>query len=139
VSDKLMEYDVARMRATLIRRAADTKLGRFFEMAQARDGGIWITGARGVAYVPGPVRRLVPETPWKEFLAGEALAVENLQRPFEAARGGIITLAANAFAPSKRTIVHFDGARWTAQAITNEPLRQAWIGWDQTTWAYTIN
>src|SRR5262249_35694099 len=83
VLDKLMEYDAAKMRATVIRRAGDTKLGRFFEMVEARDGGIWVTGARGLGYIPGPVRRLTSATIWQEFLASETIPVENLQRPFE--------------------------------------------------------
>jgi ligand-binding sensor domain-containing protein len=138
VSDKLMEYDAAKMRPTVIRRASDTNLGRFFEMVEARDGGIWVTGARGLSYVAGPVRRLSPATVWREFLASESIPVENLQRPFEDERGGITALAMSSLAPGKRAIVHFDGARWKQQVFTNEVLRQAWMGWDQTVWGYTI-
>jgi hypothetical protein len=112
VSDKLMEYDAVKGRAIVIRRASDTKLGRFSEMAESRDGGIWLTGARGLGYIPGPVRRLTPATVWQEFLVSETMAVENLLRPFEDERGGITALASSSAAPGKRVIVHFDGSRW---------------------------
>ncbi|MCI0534461.1 MAG: hypothetical protein L0Z50_04470, partial [Verrucomicrobiales bacterium] len=137
VADKLMEYDAAQTRTIIIRRASDTKLGPFLEMMEARDGGIWVAAARGLGYISGPVRRLTPATIWQEFPVPETLPVEKFQRPFEDERGGITAVASSSLAAGKRVVVHFDGARWTHQPV-NEVLRQAWMGWDETTWGYTI-
>lgn len=139
VSDRLMEYDVSTMRPIVIRSVADTGLGKFFEMTEARDGSIWIAGARGLAHLPGPVRRVTLTTAWTEFLIPESTPIENLQRPFEDARGGITALAMSKSSPGKRVIVHFDGTNWTHHLITGETLRQAWAGWDESTWACSIN
>jgi len=48
--DRLLEFNsesADQPRTQLVRRASDSGLGRFSSMAPARDGGAWITGARG--------------------------------------------------------------------------------------------
>ena len=131
LSERLMEYDISTMRPTVIRRVIDTGLGKFYEMTEARDGSVWIAGARGLAHIPGPLRRLTAATPWTEFIIPESTPVENLQRPFEDERGGITALAASRTLPGKRSIVRFDGTNWTQHPISSEALRQTWAGWDQ--------
>ena len=44
-----------------LRRADQTALGAFTAMTPARDGGLWISGARGVAKIAGPLRQLKPD------------------------------------------------------------------------------
>ena len=48
----------------------DTGLGRFIEMAEVRDGGLWITGANGLAKVEGQLRQISNKSEWR---------IENLQ------------------------------------------------------------
>src|SRR5207237_3858492 len=66
-----------------LRWARDTKLGRFNDLAEARDGGAWISGTNGLAKLPGPVRRLTPASRWQEFPVDGIWPVQNLERPVE--------------------------------------------------------
>jgi signal transduction histidine kinase/ligand-binding sensor domain-containing protein len=139
LSDQMMEYDAVQRRATAVRHVSETGLGRFTEMMEAGDGGIWVTGTRGLAKIPGPVRHVKANTPWREHLPDEQLGVENLQRPFENRQGGITTLAFGSSAPKTRVILDFNGEQWSKRAVMDQLLRQSWQDWEGNVWAYTIN
>ncbi|HVR34266.1 MAG TPA: hypothetical protein VMS21_00275, partial [Methylomirabilota bacterium] len=64
LSDRLIEYSLMRNEVRLIRRAEATGLGRFLDMTEARNGGVWVSGAKGLAKLPGPARRLEPSSEW---------------------------------------------------------------------------
>src|SRR5262249_14875372 len=78
----LMQFSASRTgsgQMTLLHSAGDGGIGEFSGMTLGQDGGLWITGSRGVAKAPGPVRNLKAETVWEEFPVPEWLAAEKLQ------------------------------------------------------------
>ncbi|MBI4658700.1 MAG: hypothetical protein HY735_07595 [Verrucomicrobia bacterium] len=137
--DKLMEYDSARKEVGVLKEVAGTGLGKFLEMSEARDGGIWITGTRGLAKVSGPLRQLNAASAWDIQLLHEQLQVENLQRPFEDDQGVVTTVATDSVSSNKRVLLRGKNRTWQKHTIEGEILRQAWAGWDQTPWGFTIN
>ncbi len=139
LSDRLMEYDAALKKARVLKLAGDTKLQRFSEMREARDGSVWISGRKGLANLPGPVRRLTANSPWQEFPVESEWPAENLLHPFEDAQGGITAVASDPISSGRRYVARFDGRSWKTLPIEGEKLRQAWQAWDQTVWAYTFN
>ncbi|MEW6159453.1 MAG: ATP-binding protein [Verrucomicrobiota bacterium] len=139
VSDRLMDYDSSTRKTTVIRHVNQTQLGRFYEMTESHDNGLWITGARGLAKLPGPLRQINSDSRWQEFLIGPELGIENLQRPFEDTRGGVTAVAFDRARPGQRMIAHFDGGEWKIIRAGNETIRQAWRGWDDVYWAFTVN
>jgi signal transduction histidine kinase len=137
--DRLLQVSTeepGRVQTTVLRTASQTRLERFSGMILAHDGGLWITGHRGLAKVPGPVRNLKPGTEWREFLPPESLALHDLQSPHEDDAGGITTLA-EAGTNLQRVAVWFDGQHWAADAPGPERLRQTWRGPDHTRWGMT--
>ena len=59
--DRLMQFSSefpGPPRTEVLRVARRTQLGSFSGMVLARDGGLWIAGARGLAKAPGPMRNL---------------------------------------------------------------------------------
>jgi signal transduction histidine kinase len=137
LSSRLMEYDSLRRSTTMIKNAADTGLGKFLEMSEARDdSGLWITGTNGLGKIAGPLRSLKADSPWEEYLVRNA---GNLQRPFENDRGEITTVAKDSSAAIGPFILRFGGSSRFPHPVAGEPIRQAWPGWDETTWGYTIN
>ena len=48
---KLMEYDAGRKQAKILLPVRNTKLGRFRHFCLAKDGGLWITGEKGIAKI----------------------------------------------------------------------------------------
>jgi len=136
--DRLIEYHAGLNQTKLIRAARSSSLQKFVDMTLARDGGVWITGARGIAKLPGPVRRLSPQSEWREYLLDESLEISDLQRPFEDDQGGV-TMVADIAAANKKVLVHFDGESWEVRALPGETIRQGWRDPEQNFWVLTIN
>ncbi len=152
LGNSLVEYDCELRRSRLLRSADQTRLGRFNEMTEGRDGNsIWISGTRGLARIGKPARQITASTRWEEFLIPEALGIQKLQRPFEGTGGRITVLAEKTAAPTERVIVQFDGQNWKTRPvpsdllrrklgpISGELIRQAWEGWDNVIWGHTFN
>ena len=87
--DRLLKYEIGQERVQLMRRAAETRLEVFSGLVEARDGGAWILGRQGLAKLPGPIRRLVADTPWIERLLPEDWQLRLLGRPVEDEEGGV--------------------------------------------------
>jgi signal transduction histidine kinase len=134
--DRLLEFSAEgadKSHTLCLRSAAGTRMERFSDLAPARDGGLWITGAGGLAKVPGPLRNLKAETPWQEYLPPARLAIQNLQEPREDAQGGV-TMVGESGTNRQRLLVYFDGQAWTTEGAGAEKLRHAWRGQDETWW-----
>lgn len=125
--DRLLDFRALEGRSQVLRLATNTGLVRFSEVALAGDGGLWISGALGLAKVPGPLRQLTAETPWQEHLLPTGLGVQNLLRPFEDDAGGVTTVA-DSIASERRVMVHFDGRAWSSRPGPDGTLRYAWRG-----------
>ncbi|MBI3414004.1 MAG: hypothetical protein HY043_01585 [Verrucomicrobia bacterium] len=137
LSDRLLDFNATRNEITVLRTAQQTKLGRFFDMTESRDGGAWITGSKGLAYLKGPLRRLPGQVEWRDILTDESLRAQNLQRPVDDEQGGVTTVA-DPIGGGRKFVVHFDGQAWSAHSIPDENIRQAWHSSDGVFWAMTI-
>ncbi len=136
--DRLAEYRMRTAALSVLRPATETGLGRFLDMTAARDGGIWVTGANGLAKVPGRLRQIARETRWIEYPLVASLGVGNLLRPFEDDDGGV-TMVADSAVLNRRVMVHFDGTNWTTKSF-GESLRFAWRDTEPDRfWAVTVN
>lgn len=147
--DRLLEFNSAgagppRVRA--LHSVAQSRLGRFTGMTPARDGGLWVSGDRGVAKVPGPLRSLKGETPWIEYLVPESLGISGLQGPHDTPRPEtldqpqpILVAMAESVTNHQKVMALFDGQDWTVDRLPPGRPRQVWCGPDQTRWAMTID
>jgi signal transduction histidine kinase/ligand-binding sensor domain-containing protein len=123
--DRLVEHRTLARTTGVIRLAERAGLGAFQDLTRAVDGGLWLTGAKGLGKLPGPLRRLTAATPLAEHLLPGHLQVGNLQRPFEDEDGGL-TMVGDSLANNRRVLVHFDGRNWLTRSLPNENLRFAW-------------
>ena len=138
LSDRLVEFNATLNKVTLLRLAADTKLERFLDLALTQDGGLWITGAKGLAKQAGPLNRIDTASGWRDFPFEERLGILNLQRPFEDAAGQVTGVAETA-PTNKKVLAHFDGQHWQANPVNGENIRQAWRSLDSGFWVLTKN
>ena len=136
--DQLMEFNSVSNRTFVVRRASDTDLGRFVDMTEARDGGIWIAGWRGAARLPPVVRTDAFSAPWQEFTLPAQFQVQNLQRPICDDEGGV-TFVGESMARSERLLVYFDGQSWSLPAPGANKLHRGWRGLDGTFWAQSMD
>jgi signal transduction histidine kinase len=137
--DQLMEFNSENPEhPDVLRKATQTALERFSGMTLARDGGLWISGIRGFAKVPGPIRTLKADTEWKEYRVPESLRIKALGEPHEDEMG-FATALAESSANGQSLLVMFDGQHWTAQTVGNEKIHLGWHGPNGTCWAATTD
>ncbi len=151
--DRLVELNTENAdlpQTRVLRLASETALGNFLAMTPARNGGLWISGTRGLARIPGPLRNLKPDTAWAQFPLPASLGVENLQQlvqdgPAERealsdpAGFGRVTMLGESRINHNKVVVSFDGQDWQATKPLPQKLRHAWRGPDGTGWAMTID
>ena len=137
--DRLMEYNCQNPehpRTTLLRTATDMRLGRFSALATARDGGLWISTAQGLAKAPGPVRNLKPDSEWHEYLPPPDPQLTNFGECFEQIDGTVTTVAQ--LSTNRQSVaVHFDGKEWKIETPSPGPIRYSWQDADSLCWAMT--
>ena len=139
--DRLLEFNIEtpdHPRVEVLLTAAQTRLEKFSGLTPARDGGLWIAGARGVARVAGPIRNLKRDSEWHDFLPPASLPIANLQEPHEDEEG-VVTAVAESLPDRQKALAHFDGQHWSAEAVPLERARYAWRGADKTDWASSID
>ena len=137
LSDRLMEFrsDTGKGGDTeLLRLASDLAIGEFTGMCRARDGGLWVSGVRGIAKLPAPIRNINPQSEWAQFILPEMERTSGLRFPQEAENGKLSFVADSASGRSGLP-VYFDGQNWHADLSGSEQVRFAWQGPDGGLWA----
>jgi signal transduction histidine kinase len=134
LSDRLMQFDAATGRSTLVKAAAETGLGTFTEMVESFDGGLLISGANGAGRLAGPMRHITTASPWQEFALGPNSPVENLQRPSSLRDGSVMAIGFDRNNPALRYLLRSGEDDWTRETIAGEKIRAAWTGWGDTRW-----
>jgi signal transduction histidine kinase/sugar lactone lactonase YvrE len=133
--DRLMKFradNAAPSQTQTMLQCGQTRLEKFTDMVVARDGGLWITGKRGL----GKLSKL--DNTWTDYLPPELLQIQNLSAPREDDEGGI-TVVAESSVSGQTVVVHFDGAGWTVQPVDVDKIRCAWRSGDQTLWVLTAD
>ena len=136
VPDGLLECNLdqpSHPQTSVVRAASETGLQKFSGLTPARDGGLWIAGAKGLVKLLGPIRNLKPEMEWQEHLLGDALQIRNLREPVEDDNGGV-TMLAESLKDHKTVVAHFDGQQWSVESGLGEKITQAWRGADKSFW-----
>ena len=137
--DALMAFyakDPGQPRTELIRAASASSLGEFRSFALARDGGLWVSGSKGLAKVAGSARSLRPESPWQEFVPPSSMELVNFNEPCEYGDGSLTVLAESARTQQK-VIAYFERQRWTVETPPLENVRFGWRGPNHVFWAVT--
>ena len=129
----LIKVNPASARFQELRTAATTGLGAFTDITESRDGGAWVTGQRGVARLPGPVRMLASDSEWVEHLVDAAWGLRELGRPIEDDQGNLV-LVGEKESDGGRLILVFDGEGWQPPTPGPEGTRAAWRGQSDRLW-----
>jgi len=131
LSDRLVKFSASQRTTDLLRRADDTRLGRFNDLVEARDGGAWLAGSKGLARLPSPLRRISTDSPWTELMPNPEWQVQDLEHPIEDDDGGV-TVVANSLSSSNRVLLYYNGQNWESPIPAPDRIRQAWRTPDQT-------
>ncbi|MCC7375335.1 MAG: hypothetical protein IT581_11835 [Verrucomicrobiales bacterium] len=132
----LFEFEATENRTRLIRSSEAIGIGTFNEINPGRDDSAWISGARGLIRIPGPLRQIQPETPFEEFQLPPELNTSDLQRPFESASGEVV-MAAEDSVTHRKLVVRWSHGRWEKWDLGGQNVRQAWGGRDGELWMHT--
>jgi signal transduction histidine kinase/ligand-binding sensor domain-containing protein len=140
-ADQLLEYDAenpGQPQTRMLLRSDQTRLGKFTGLTVARDGGLWITGERGLGKASRLALRPGLEKSWNDYLPPESLQLQNLCEPREDDEGGVTVIAESA-ASGHKVVARFDGLDWAAQSAGMENARCAWQSNDKILWFATTN
>lgn len=125
-----------RSQTQVLLRHDQTRLGKFTDMVGARDGGLWITGERGLGRTPKLTGDVRLENAWKDYLPPESLPLQNLRAPREDEEGGI-TVVAELSTTGQKVAARFDGRDWMVQPAVAETIERAWRSGDKVLWMAT--
>lgn len=134
--EQLLEFDAGTGKLSVIKQSTETSIGRYSEMAESADGGLWLSGRWGMAKVPGPLRRIAPGTEWEQHILNRA-DLGALQRPHENPPGSVTMVASSIDTGSRRAITEWREGTWSIIPIEAERPRQAWRAWDRFLWGYS--
>jgi signal transduction histidine kinase len=140
-ADRLVEYNAENPgppQTRVLLRSGQTRLGTFTGMTVAHDGGLWITGERGLGKVPKPAIYTGLEKSWHDYLPPESLQIHNLREPRADEEGGV-TLVAESLINGNKMVVRFNGLDWTAQPAGVEGILCAWRSGDKILWFATTD
>ncbi|MCE5271668.1 hypothetical protein LLH00_10340 [bacterium] len=126
----LLLFDAARGRKEQTVLAERTGLGDFIDLAGARDGGMWITGERGVSLFRRAAgadsaswREFKPPWPWYVFF----------KSPVEG-RQGELFLVAEDNRSRRRDLLVYDHGRWQVKTGHTGSVLRGWPGLDDSYW-----
>ncbi len=140
-ADRLTEFRLDPQEHTQTRvllRNDQTRLGKFTDLVGARDGGLWITGERGLGRAPKPVGDAQLDSGWHDYLPPPSLRIQNLRAPREDDEGGV-TVVAESTADGQKVVARFDGQDWTVQMAGTKAILQAWRSGDHALWVATAD
>ncbi|MEA2064492.1 MAG: triple tyrosine motif-containing protein, partial [Gemmatimonadota bacterium] len=123
-------FNAGTQAAELILASNETRLGKFIDMIESRDGGIWITGNNGAAklsFKPGTLAPL-----WREHLV-EGLGVTELDKPSEGENGGLLAVARD-IEDNEKKLLYYDQVKWRIISGYKGAVIRAWFGPENSCW-----
>ena len=135
-SKGLIEYNAETKQTSFLKTIEQTNLGRFIHMAEAKDGGLWITSENGLAKVTGGLTGGLPTVDsvyWQEFVFPPELELQDSAIPIEVDPGEVFFTASHT-GNSRRILVRFNGGKWQIVPLSGE--QQVIMGWAWWGWPY---
>jgi signal transduction histidine kinase len=126
--DQLLQLDAGDAEhpgVEVLRRAEETALGAFTGLSPARDGGLHLSGQRGFATLPGPLRNLRAAPKGVERIPPAELRLEGFGPLTEDERGTVWAFVQSA-GGRPNAIASFDGRAWTTSALDVPDVRLGW-------------
>ncbi|MFH1738567.1 MAG: two-component regulator propeller domain-containing protein, partial [bacterium] len=132
LQDQLIRSDASFENQTILKSSTETGLGHFIHLGQSRDGGLWITGERGLAKATGFDGDTMQ---WEEVIIPEELGLRDLAIPIEGDFGEVF-VTASTIPDGRRVLARFDGSAWEIISFTGaQDAVMGWRGADKTVWA----
>ncbi|WP_040548190.1 ATP-binding protein [Pedosphaera parvula] len=141
LADALCEFNNERSetpKTSTIHLSEQSRVGSFTGMVIADDGGLWISGQRGVVKLSGPIRTITRNSRWQDYVPSTKgfEQFNYLEAPTLDEEGGLILLGQTKQG-SLKAVVHFNGKRWSVLSIRQDDYVRAWRGVGNIYWAAT--
>ncbi len=139
LQDSLLEFDAEKNQTKRIKNVANTALGFFIHMAQARDGNVWLTGQRGIAKLQTTglqfqERNWEMQEDWQEYIPASNLELSNFIYPYEDESGDVFCTAFSDL-HKKRVLVRLHEGKWeVAYQDHDADIIKGWRGADHQIW-----
>jgi signal transduction histidine kinase len=104
--------------------SARANVGPFTGQLESRETGLWVLGERGLMNFSGPLGTLKRNASWREYVATNLSTLGSFRKPHLLSSSSITLTATSA--DDKTAVVRFDGQKWAALRVTDEPLTDSW-------------
>ncbi len=136
---QLFEYASDTAVSTVVLMQEQFALGKFIEMFEASDGGIWVIAEMGFLKLSGPLRRISATSERKVFQLPAGHQLLKLIRAAEDGAGNLVAVANFDSAGASRAIVELRSESVWFSEFHEDRTRQVWRGWDGALWAMSYN
>jgi len=130
----LKEFDKVKQQTRIIKRAEESQIGQFIDMATFQDGSVWITGENGVANYVVQCDTCKSKEQWIDFQVPKAIGLYHFNKPFEGGNGEL-TLMSKSSKSKHNVIAGFDGKTWQKLYTSQtDEVHYGWRGPDNSLW-----
>jgi signal transduction histidine kinase len=130
----LSKVDVVQRTASILSTASATGLQGFLDLYESRDGQVCVAGETGVAWLPGPVRRLDAATEWKVLTLPVDWRLRIQGRAYEDLEAGVVVMAERETDKGVYAL-RGNGKAWSDPVLLPDGARRAWQGPGGRLWA----
>ena len=132
-SKSLMGFNVVSKQKLALVESENTSLGNFMGLTPSKDGGVWISGEKGLLKVKKPKTPFLPKLEWLEYVPPER-NICNLSNPLEGENEHIYFVADTLNDDSLNRLISFDGNKWQMLYESEENIIRGWKGPQKQIW-----
>ena len=132
----LLEYQAATRLTRVLKKVSETGLGRFIEIAGARDGGAWVTGRSGLGKLTG-VAAAGSRPEWREVTIGLP-GITALRQAYEGDQGELFVVGSSV-RNGDQVLVRYDGQGGQIIYRGGQDMLRGWRGLDESLWVQDGN
>ncbi len=129
--DRLERFDATREFKETVIDSLNGGIGGFIDMIPSREGGIWITGTKGVARYS--TAEGTAGMHWQSFDLGW-LGLADFSRPVEGVGGELLVLGVGSTGNSEKQAVRCKNGKWSIVPEGSGQIEVVWSGLDGSYW-----
>jgi signal transduction histidine kinase len=136
--DRLLDYRTTSRNVSTVRDAPNGGIGMFNDFCRAQDGGLWLTGEKGVAhgrYVTQGTNRVWR---WTDYPLPDSARVQGIVQPVEDESGGVVGIA-ELQGSEDRSIIYLSRDAVSPTFVATGRFRRAWHVGAGVFWADTVD
>ncbi len=131
--ESVMGFNLASKQNLPFVASENTSLGHFIDLTPAKDGGVWISGEKGLLKVKKPETPFVSKLELIEYIPPDN-DLHDLKEPLDGKNGHVYLVADSSNNDSLSRLICFDGKNWQTLHESEESIVRGWKGPQECIW-----